>query len=184
MSLNAASHQTDYLLEYLRQPSQFNSQIGAEFQLRPIFSTSSPPTTMAKSTRSKTKRAFRRTKREEGIFAATHAARLQRLHSKLSAIASTDIDGDQPIPDVDAQTEDRVEDDQNAVDGEAVTDGMEVESSSAPQPKISTHGPRTSRRVQWRLSKGLPARSKSHQNVNRQGSIPARRKAGRSHRRR
>lgn len=43
---------------------------------------------MAKSLRSKVKRAFRAKKREEGIYAATHAARLQRLHAKIDAIAA------------------------------------------------------------------------------------------------
>lgn len=44
---------------------------------------------MAKSTRSKTKRSYRKVKREDGVFAATHAARLERLSNKLAAIAQT-----------------------------------------------------------------------------------------------
>jgi hypothetical protein len=40
---------------------------------------------MAKSTRSKVKRSFRAKKRDEGVYAATEAARLQRLNSKLTA---------------------------------------------------------------------------------------------------
>ena len=44
---------------------------------------------MAKSTRSKVKRAFRAKKRTEGVFAAADAARLQRLNSKLRALTST-----------------------------------------------------------------------------------------------
>lgn len=40
---------------------------------------------MAKSLRSKTKQAFRSKKRESGIYAATEAARLDRLHAKLAA---------------------------------------------------------------------------------------------------
>lgn len=40
---------------------------------------------MAKSTRSKVKRSFRAKKREEGVYAATEAARLHRLNSKLTA---------------------------------------------------------------------------------------------------
>lgn len=43
---------------------------------------------MAKSLRSKVKRAFRAKKREDGIYAATHAARLQRLHAKIDAIVT------------------------------------------------------------------------------------------------
>jgi len=44
---------------------------------------------MAKSLRSKSKRAFRAKKREGGVYAATHAARLQRLHAKIDAIVAT-----------------------------------------------------------------------------------------------
>jgi len=44
---------------------------------------------MAKSLRSKSKRAFRAKKREDGVYAATHAARLQRLHAKIDAIVAT-----------------------------------------------------------------------------------------------
>lgn len=43
---------------------------------------------MAKSLRSKTKRSFRRIKREESVFAVAHAARLERLSSKLADIKS------------------------------------------------------------------------------------------------
>jgi hypothetical protein len=42
---------------------------------------------MAKSTRSKVKRSFRKAKRNDSIFAVTHAARLGRLSQKLAAIA-------------------------------------------------------------------------------------------------
>lgn len=41
---------------------------------------------MAKSLRSKSKRGFRAKKREDGVYAAAHAARLQRLHAKIDAI--------------------------------------------------------------------------------------------------
>ncbi|GAB1519371.1 hypothetical protein RhiXN_00303 [Rhizoctonia solani] len=63
---------------------------------------------MAKSTRSKSKRAFRRTKREEGVYAAVHAARLERLSSKLAAKVSADKDGDQAMEEED--TEEQVKD--------------------------------------------------------------------------
>ena len=43
---------------------------------------------MAKSLRSKVKRAFRAKKRVDGVYAATHAARLQRLHAKIDAIVA------------------------------------------------------------------------------------------------
>ena len=56
-------------------------------------------------------------------------------------------------------------------------------SSTSSANKVSTHGPRNSRREQWRASKGLPARPRSR-GMNRQVGVAAKRKAGRSHRRR
>jgi len=47
---------------------------------------------MAKSLRSKVKRDFRAKKREQGVYAATEAARLHRLNSKLKAI----VDAEKP----------------------------------------------------------------------------------------
>lgn len=61
---------------------------------------------MAKSIRAKTKRAFRRVKRESGVFAAADAARLHRLSAKLRAKLGTDQEGDVIIP---AAIEDAVE---------------------------------------------------------------------------
>jgi hypothetical protein len=49
--------------------------------------------------------------------------------------------------------------------------------------KVSTHGPRGSRREQWRVSKGMTPRAKSR-GMNRQGLAAARYKSGRPHRRR
>ena len=60
----------------------------------PYTLTNDTPRTMAKSTRSKVKRSFRAKKREQGVYAATEAARLARLHQKLHGIASTDAEGD------------------------------------------------------------------------------------------
>lgn len=45
---------------------------------------------MAKSLRSKVKRAFRSKKRKSGIYAATEAARLDRLNARLFQITKTD----------------------------------------------------------------------------------------------
>ncbi|TFY72508.1 hypothetical protein EVG20_g509 [Dentipellis fragilis] len=50
---------------------------------------------MAKSTRSKTKRAFRSKKRENGVYAAVEAARLQRLNAKLVALSTQDVEGEE-----------------------------------------------------------------------------------------
>lgn len=59
---------------------------------------------MAKSLRSKSKRAFRAKKRTEGIYAATEAARLHRLNSKIRAhISAPPLEGD--IPDVEENAE-------------------------------------------------------------------------------
>lgn len=49
--------------------------------------------------------------------------------------------------------------------------------------RVSTHGPRGSRREEWRKAKGLAPRVSPH-GMNRQGGVAARRKAGRSKRRR
>lgn len=55
--------------------------------------------------------------------------------------------------------------------------------SEKMEKKISTHGPRNSRREQWRLSKGMTPRPKSR-GMNRQGGVAAKQRAGRAHRRR
>ncbi|KAJ7507561.1 hypothetical protein B0H11DRAFT_1967687 [Mycena galericulata] len=132
---------------------------------------------MAKSTRSKVKRSFRSKKRETGIYAATEAARLNRLHAKLNSVASAPAQID----------EEGMDDDEDLPAGEVnadsilETDSMQVDAESSK--KISTHGPRGSRREDWRTSKGLTARP-SPTGMNRQGGVAARRKAGRSKRRR
>jgi hypothetical protein len=50
---------------------------------------------MAKSLRSKTKRTFRRIKREDSAFSVAHAARLERLSSKLAKVKEQPVEGDQ-----------------------------------------------------------------------------------------
>ncbi|KAH9999421.1 hypothetical protein BJV77DRAFT_1058440 [Russula vinacea] len=114
---------------------------------------------MAKSTRSKVKRAFRAKKRTEGVFAAADAARLQRLNSKLRALTST------TTADLGERTARR------------------KSKAWICQMEISTHGPRGSRRERWRASKGMTPRPKSR-GMNRQGTVASRHKPGRSHRRR
>ncbi|KAJ8086372.1 hypothetical protein PM082_005195 [Marasmius tenuissimus] len=136
---------------------------------------------MAKSLRSKVKRDFRSKKREAGVYAAAHAARLERLHAKLAANAARDVDGDVSVKDAEGE-EDMPADDapQTVAEGE---EPMQMDTSDNSTKRISTHGPRGSRREEWRLSKGLSARPKS-KGMNRQGGVAARRKAGRSKRRR
>lgn len=75
---------------------------------------------MAKSLRSKSKRAFRAKKREDGIYAATHAARLQRLHAKIDTIVAA------PKPDQD----EILEDVENAEGDEEVQEEMAGECQS------------------------------------------------------
>lgn len=55
---------------------------------------------MGKSIRSKSKRSFRAKKRDDSVYAAVHAARLNRLHRKLKEITLTDKDGDLEVEDV------------------------------------------------------------------------------------
>ena len=63
---------------------------------------------MAKSLRSKVKRAFRAKKREEGVYAAVHAARLERLHAKIDAIVAAP----KPVRDEVLEDVENVEDDE------------------------------------------------------------------------
>ncbi|CAL1702310.1 unnamed protein product [Somion occarium] len=144
---------------------------------------------MAKSTRSKVKRHFRAKKREEGVYAATEAARLNRLHQKLKMLTTRDKDGDVEVEDVSNFADEEGEPQNNPTQqvhaegsGERA-DAMDLDLGPSDSSKrISTHGPRDSRRESWRLAKGLP--TKVIRGMNRQGGIAAKRKAGRSQRRR
>ncbi|KAF7355145.1 hypothetical protein MSAN_01430200 [Mycena sanguinolenta] len=137
---------------------------------------------MAKSMRSKVKRSYRANKRETGIYAATEAARLNRLHAKLSAVVSRD-----KPPQDDEETMEEGEGEELRAEGadqDPTADSMQVDGEGAKKTeRISTHGPRGSRREEWRKSKGLTPKPTS-QGMNRQGGVAARRKAGRSKRRR
>jgi len=132
------------------------------------------------------------------VFAVADAARLQRLNAKLHALTTAaaaaaeeeeEEEGQKEQQDVDLPVKD--------ADGDVE---VEVEMMSPPPPpeegidggrrtpekstgKISTHGPRESRRERWRVSKGMTPRPKSR-GMNGQGTIAARRKPGRAHRRR
>ncbi|KAG5339212.1 hypothetical protein C0989_005193 [Termitomyces sp. Mn162] len=134
---------------------------------------------MAKSIRSKTKRTFRNKKREDSVYAVTEAARLHRLNSKLTAIVSKDSEGDVPVQEQ-KEGEDCVPDEEINVLCEP-TDAMSV--ATEPRKSISTHGPRGSRREEWRLSKGLDPKPR-RDGMNRKGDLSGRRKAGRAKRRR
>ncbi|KAH9179971.1 hypothetical protein EDB89DRAFT_2111202 [Lactarius sanguifluus] len=147
---------------------------------------------MAKSTRSKVKRAFRAKKRTEGVYAATEAARLQRLNAKLRALTAVGVDNDDDGQETGNPKEEGGEDVVNtpaaAGDGDdaemvspTVIEG--VEAAQKFKGKVSTHGPRGSRRERWRVSKGMAPRPKS-KGMNRQGATAARYKSGRPQRRR
>ena len=69
-----------------------------------------PPTfPMAKSLRSKTKRAFRSKKRQEGVYAAAAAVRLHRLNAKLQQATKRDLDGDVQFNEGEEEDESREE---------------------------------------------------------------------------
>ncbi|KAG6335305.1 hypothetical protein ID866_3789 [Astraeus odoratus] len=131
---------------------------------------------MAKSLRSKTKRAFRAKKRESGVYAATEAARLHRLNAKLATTISKRTD------DGDGTGEDQFEA-QATLPGAMVLDEPAQKTPTSTSTHISTHGPRGSRREEWRKSKGMDAIPK-RKGMNRQGGLAARRRAGRPSRRR
>jgi len=139
---------------------------------------------MAKSTRSKVKRHFRAKKREDGVYAVAEAARVNRLHAKLRAKV---LAAPEPHDENDEEGEE-MQLGENEVPAENAGDAMELDSGAAASstgtaPRISTHGPRGSRREEWRASKGLTPRAPV-KGMNKQGGIAARRKAGRSKRRR
>ncbi|KAF9221893.1 hypothetical protein BS17DRAFT_796722 [Gyrodon lividus] len=130
---------------------------------------------MAKSIRSKVKRSFRAKKRETGKYAAAEAARLNRLNTRLVALKEKDQDGDTPLDSADGV----------AAEGHP-EEGMDLDGGDQLNHKsmrIPTHGPRGSRREEWRKSKGMDPVPKRH-GMNRQGGLAARRKAGRPSRRR
>jgi len=141
---------------------------------------------MAKSIRSKVKRSFRSNKRESGKYAVAEAARLNRLNAKLAAVK----DKDRPIVAPLDSAEEMIAEDQleGAVSNSVVVkdgglEGMSVDEPDRSDGRPSTHGPRGSRREQWRKSKGMDSVPKRH-GMNRQGGLAARRKAGRPARRR
>ncbi|KAI6047380.1 hypothetical protein EDC04DRAFT_3085964 [Pisolithus marmoratus] len=139
---------------------------------------------MAKSLRSKVKRAFRAKKRTEGVYAAVEAARLNRLNVKLAGVISKQHkEGSEAGDDPDTLVLDGHGDDpsrqatphENPMD----LDGSErAQAHPETSDRVSTHGPRGSRREEWRKSKGMDPMPK-RKGMNRQGGLAARRRAGR-----
>ncbi|KAI6035183.1 hypothetical protein F5J12DRAFT_887002 [Pisolithus orientalis] len=143
---------------------------------------------MAKSLRSKVKRAFRTKKRTEGVYAATDAARLNRLNAKLAGVINkqhkegSEVDDGLETSKLDGQGN-------PALCATPHGDTMDLDGSEQAQTNpeasnhVSTHGPRGSRREEWRKSKGMDPVPK-RKGMNRQGELAARRRAGRPSRRR
>jgi len=129
--------------------------------------------------RSKVKRTFRSKKRESGVYAATEAARLARLNSKLLQVTKEpanhreDVEGD-GLPEKITAPESSMN---------AEEDAMAIDSTSPKSALLSTHGPRNSRREEWRKAKGMIPKS-AVRSMNKQGVPSARRKAGHAKRRR
>ncbi|KAF8271785.1 hypothetical protein EI94DRAFT_1720016 [Lactarius quietus] len=134
------------------------------------------------------------------------AARLQRLNAKLCALTTAGVDEEDTGNTNKEEEEERGAGQDARMSGSCwfaafgLMDpldvspaamhrlglGRRVEKSAAAQKfkgKVSTHGPRASRREQWRVSKGMTPQAKS-KGLNRQGSAAARYKSGRPHRRR
>ncbi|KZV69137.1 hypothetical protein PENSPDRAFT_652601 [Peniophora sp. CONT] len=145
---------------------------------------------MAKSTRSKVKRAHRAKKREDSVYAAVEAARLQRLNAKLVGLTTQDPPTEEVSEDEEGGEDEKMQDDApeagpSKAAGKTVSGAaeiMDIDPSATPK-KISTHGPRNSRREAWRISKGMAARPKAR-GMNRQGGIASKTKPGRPQRRR
>ncbi|PFH52682.1 hypothetical protein AMATHDRAFT_139431 [Amanita thiersii Skay4041] len=125
---------------------------------------------MAKSTRSKVKRAYRHRKRETGVYAAAEAARLHRLNAKLVQAAALNNN------EADDKGEDASLDDTQNMEGP-----MPAGHQNSHCTRISTHGFRNSRREEWRRSKGLAPRPRSRSNhSNWQGNGSTRKKVAHS----
>ncbi|TNY18289.1 hypothetical protein DMC30DRAFT_418974 [Rhodotorula diobovata] len=130
---------------------------------------------MARSLRSKRSRAARAVKREDAKsdYKLKHDLRIQRLNAQLKASALkpralTDKEewereqaGYETVDEDDEAATQKEEGD--AEEGKKDGGGMDVEAEAstsapaeaAPKPKISTSGPRMSRREEYRASKGL-----------------------------
>ncbi|RXK41007.1 hypothetical protein M231_01638 [Tremella mesenterica] len=116
---------------------------------------------MAKSLRAKTKMAGRRKKRNDSHYAVVEAARTARVSEKLLGKSQN---SEEEVP---------------AAEEEITDEKMEEEPK-----KISTAGPRMSRRESWRLSKGMSARPKNQGGQNKAGYKHAAKGAGKPGRRR
>ncbi|GAA5935470.1 hypothetical protein JCM3775_006281 [Rhodotorula graminis] len=122
---------------------------------------------MAKGLRSSKKRAHRAIKREDpnSDYKLKHDLRIQKLNEKLkaSALKPRALTDKEEWEREQAGYETVDDDDETAKEGAAdkKEGDMEVEGEAstsaepAPKPKISTSGPRMSRREEYRASKGM-----------------------------
>ncbi|WVF71930.1 hypothetical protein IAT40_006740 [Kwoniella sp. CBS 6097] len=108
---------------------------------------------MAKSIRAKAKMASRARKRLQTHYAVTDAARTQRLSDKL---LGKDKEGQ--------EQEQEQEKGEMQVEAEAQAEGEDSTMEGEQSKKISTSGPKGSRRESWRLSKGMSAKPKKSAN--------------------
>ncbi|EIW70197.1 hypothetical protein TREMEDRAFT_30040 [Tremella mesenterica DSM 1558] len=120
---------------------------------------------MAKSLRAKTKMAGRRKKRNDSHYAVVEAARTARVSEKLLGKSQN---SEEEVP---------------AAEEEITADSTDERMAEEPK-KISTAGPRMSRRESWRLSKGMSARPKNQGGQNKAGYKHAAKGAGKPGRRR
>ncbi|CAD6569665.1 MAG: hypothetical protein CYPHOPRED_003508 [Cyphobasidiales sp. Tagirdzhanova-0007] len=128
---------------------------------------------MAKSLRSKSKRAFRRIKREDpkSDYAIRDRIRLQRLNEKLKVLTAVERSDDEGEGEGDEELEEQVgagrQGQDRIVDPEISKDAAISTSAAAPAfdfKKISTAGPRTSARLEWKKHRGLPLSRKRTEN--------------------
>ncbi|GAA5820371.1 hypothetical protein JCM11251_005599 [Rhodosporidiobolus azoricus] len=148
----------------------------------------------AKSLRSKTKRAFRAVKREDSksAFKMAEDLRMARLNASLkqSALKPRALT-DKEEWERQQEGYETEEEDEIAVDGEGekveAKEGMEVEgeagpSTGEPPKKVSTSGPRMSRREAYRSSKGFTVKQTPRTQFTAKGE--KKRKGCKPHRRR
>ncbi|GAA5831906.1 hypothetical protein JCM5353_008139 [Sporobolomyces roseus] len=119
---------------------------------------------MAKSLRSKSKRHFRAVKREDpkSAYKMAEDIRMARLNQELKKSAlkpkaltdKAEWERKQEGFETDEEDEDEEKKQEENVEGEMQVEGEESESKE-PQAKVSTSGPRVSRRESYRSSKGF-----------------------------
>ncbi|BGP24826.1 hypothetical protein Rt10032_c09g3776 [Rhodotorula toruloides] len=157
---------------------------------------------MAKSLRSKTKRHFRAVKREDpkSAFKLAEDIRLARLNAKLkqSSLKPRQLtdkeEWEREQAGYETVGEEEGEEGEKEGDEEVKEGGMDVDpsaststssapaDSSAPKPKISTSGPRMSRREAYRSSKGFTVKQTPRTHFTAPGE--KKRKGCKPHRRR